>query len=863
MMAGRARLSADRHAHHVTSVKLFMFKTLNTVFVRALHLAGLAACLAAPSSLSAQSYHNMAASNFTENFADIADTTTWASPTKTGGSWSGFVATSTVPATGLPDPTKTTTNSTAFSSGFTGGVQRGSTQIIPTESLIFLSTGGDNTTATGLDLLLDFTSRLAGTLTFDVATVANSTGNRQGTLSIHASLDGEIWTPVAGTNLPYVATNNVAGSASVSASLPSSLNGQGTVRLRFYYHNNASDGSPSGSRPKISVDNVLVTSSPTVAGLPEITSASTASVTALESFSHTITATEAPTSFSTSTLPTGLSLDSATGVISGAPTTPGTYNITVSAINGVGTGSAILTLTVGVNPNAPVVTDGDVTAELNVPFTHQIVATNSPSSYATGTLPAGLVLDAETGVISGTPTAGGTFDNILISATNAFGTDEGSLRIVVASPPVLTGSFSASIYLGQAFAHTITATQSPTYYEVTGLPEGLTWDFAANISGTPTTAGTHEISISAFNTLGSDTRTLVLTVLDQAAQDAIPLTVAINKYANGQTGQPDKVELLVIGNGAPGSTADLRGMILKDFSSGMANDGGGKFEFANDALWSAVPAGTLVVMSSGNTETEDLEASDFVLRVNLGNAACFTSLGGTFDVATTDFLLIKQAGTGALGVAGGIHALAGGTAGAQFTAFTGLKAIATGTTGAGNGVYVTTPNSTLADFDGTDAVGGVAALPFGLPNNSTNEALINALRGATATTPLEDWRLANFGTAENSGAAADGADFDGDGIANLIEYATGADPTTANASPITLATTASGEFLTLSFTRIDDPALSYVIEASDDLAAGFAPTGTSYTGGPAGTITHTDTVSLTTPGVRRFLRLVVGHGTAE
>ncbi len=45
------------------------------------------------------------------------------------------------------------------------------------------------------------------------------------------------------------------------------------------------------------------------------------------------------------------------------------------------------------------------------------------------------------------------------------------------------------------------------------------------------------------------------------------------------------------------------------------------------------------------------------------------------------------------------------------------------------------------------------------------------------TTPLDEWRLANFGTQDNTGITGDNGDFDGDGIKNLIEYAIGADPT--------------------------------------------------------------------------------------
>ena len=75
-------------------------------------------------------------------------------------------------------------------------------------------------------------------------------------------------------------------------------------------------------------------------------------------------------------------------------------------------------------------------------FSYQIVASGSPTSYSATGLPAGLTVNATSGVISGTPTVAAT-SNVTLNATNAGGSATKALTITVAAAPVVVaGSYN-------------------------------------------------------------------------------------------------------------------------------------------------------------------------------------------------------------------------------------------------------------------------------------------------------------------------------------------------------------------------------------------------------------------------------------
>lgn len=238
---------------------------------------------------------------------------------------------------------------------------------------------------------------------------------------------------------------------------------------------------------------------------------------------------ETPTSWSISpALPTGISLDTSTGLITGTPTTLSASNsYTVTATNAGGSGTA--GITVRVNDIAPSSLSYAVTSATYVP--NVAITANSPTisggSVVTWSvspsLPTGLGLNASTGVISGTPTATKAATLYTITATNSGGSTTAQVTIAVslAAPTNISyGQTSFTFENGTLISpKDPTVTGTVTSWSVSpSLPSGLDFNVTTGrISGRALGIFSQaQYIVTASNSGGSGTRTLNITVNDVA-----------------------------------------------------------------------------------------------------------------------------------------------------------------------------------------------------------------------------------------------------------------------------------------------------------------------------------------------------------
>jgi hypothetical protein len=129
-------------------------------------------------------------------------------------------------------------------------------------------------------------------------------------------------------------------------------------------------------------------------------------------------------------------------------------------------------------------------------------------------------------------------------------------------------------------------------------------------------------------------------------------------------------------------------------------------------------------------------------------------------------------------------------------------------------------NGSLADvaaFKGVLDAGDIARLGRSPTLYSGGQSATNMV-SVTITSALDSWRFAQFGTTENTGDAANDADWDRDGNTNFMEFAVGTNPKSSTTSQT--SATKDGAVIGFIYQRSHESMgeVSHIVEWSDSLA---------------------------------------------
>lgn len=296
-----------------------------------------------------------------------------------------------------------------------------------------------------------------------------------------------------------------------------------------------------------------------------------------QSYSYQVTTNPAPsagTLYGATGLPTGLTINTGTGLINGTPTTAGTSTGQISLTSNGVTNNFSYSLTVNGATGTPAITSAaTASGTVNVAgFSFQVTASNSPTSFNFSGVPPGLAGDTTSGSITGTPTRAGTYA-VSVSGNNGTGTGNASTLTITIAPaasaPVITSATTAggnttTTYTSGSPLYSIVATNSPTSYGASGLPGGLALDSTTGlITGTPAANGVYTVALTASNGAGTGaTVNLTVTigslplVTTSAAQSA-----TVNSAVSLQLASSPSATSYNVSGLPPGLSASAGGLI--------------------------------------------------------------------------------------------------------------------------------------------------------------------------------------------------------------------------------------------------------------------------------------------------------------
>jgi large repetitive protein len=270
-------------------------------------------------------------------------------------------------------------------------------------------------------------------------------------------------------------------------------------------------------------------------------------------------------------LPAGLTLNASSGMLSGTPTVAGSTTFTVRVTDASNeTATRPVTLVIAA---APSIAFNPAAGEVGVAYSQQPVLSGgtAPFSWAisSGSLPAGLGINATTGLVSGTPTASGSF-SLTVSATDSFSqVASKTVTIVVVARPAFSATAPPNGQVGVAYSTTfaVTGGSLPLTWSISAgsAPPGLSLNASTGVlSGTPSATGTSSFSVGVTDANNQTATKAVTIVISAGPLVILKVADASSTVAGGTVGYT-----VTVRNTGSSSFANVN---LGDSLSGVLDD---------------------------------------------------------------------------------------------------------------------------------------------------------------------------------------------------------------------------------------------------------------------------------------------------
>ncbi len=341
----------------------------------------------------------------------------------------------------------------------------------------------------------------------------------------------------------------------------------------------------------------------------------------------------APITWSITNLPTGLAANASTGVVSGTATTVETKTVSATATDADGRVSATRTFSLEVlNATAIAVTatGAPQTATVGQAYTGSITATGglTPYTYTASNLPAGIVLNATTGAITGTPASPGLF-TVVFRVNGAFGTTGTATRVIGVENTAMVvtlGTLPTSIDQG--------ASINPASITITGGTPDLDGRYTRRLRACTLTCQTWSTG-NASNLTLDDLDGIVGIVSTQTPRDYYVSVVATDSVGREVSSAQHKITVLprlfIDSTNLPTSINE-RSWYPGNLTATYTPESGKTY------AWSASGLPTGVTLNTTTAKLEGTATTPGTYNVTL-NLAETTTATGTTRVAATSYAI--------------------------------------------------------------------------------------------------------------------------------------------------------------------------------------------------------------------------------